>query len=66
MSRHKWNGSPSCAAPAFFAIAFVECKRDEGRVQSLDPLYLPDFGMNYENNSSPLIPLRWEYWKLGS
>lgn len=28
---------------AFFAS--VECKRDEGRVQSLDPLYLPDLGI---------------------
>lgn len=32
---------PSTLA-AFFA---VECKRDEGRVQSLDPLYLPDLGI---------------------
>ena len=30
---------------AFFAIASVECKRDEGRVQSLDPLYLPHLGI---------------------
>jgi len=35
---------PSTLA-AFFAIASVECKRDEGRVQSLDPLYLPDLGI---------------------
>lgn len=30
---------------AFFAIASVECQRDEGRVKSLDPLYLPDLGI---------------------
>lgn len=49
---------------AFFAIASVECQRDEGRVQSLDTC--PTWAFSYENNSSPLIPLEWEYRKLGS